>query len=126
MGAHWETSQKGLAQNVFAESFLSSAFREQAHAWDVLQGQLLARPKRSGKVWATLWLFSVTQRCGSGDSGIDRVMEGWQGGRKEGSTEIKADPASPCRYHRSSDSRSGGTRFHILIGLLNLWAKSCL
>lgn len=125
MGAHWETSQKGLARNVFAESFLSSALRGQAWDWDVLQGQLLAGPERSSKVRATLWLFRGVAQ------GTLGLIKWWEGGREEGRKHRsrKADPASPCHYHRSSDSSSGGTRFHVLLGLLNLRArhgKSCL
>lgn len=75
--------------SMFAESFLSPALREQVHAWVVLRvgSALLAGPARSSKVWVALWLFSVTQRCGSGDPGIvPPGLEGWQGGRTEAQT----------------------------------------
>lgn len=70
--------------SMFAESFLSPSLREQVHAWVVLRAgsALLAGPARSSKVWAALWLFSVTQRCGSGTLGLS--PQGWKGGREGG------------------------------------------
>jgi hypothetical protein len=43
-------------------------------------------------------------------------------GREDGSTDVrKADPASPCwDQGAQTPSCSGGTRFYILLGLLNL------
>lgn len=93
MGAHWETSQKGLAREHVRRE-LAQPLGASARLGCVAGSALLARPLRSSEVCTALWLFGVMQRCGSGDPG-DPVLEGWQEGRKEVQIR-KAGLASPC------------------------------
>lgn len=95
MGAHWETSQKGLAREHVCRELPQLNSQGASTCLGCVAGSaLLARPERSSRVCSALWLFGVTQRYGSGDPG-DPVLGGCQGGRKEAQIR-KADLVSPC------------------------------